>query len=47
MNKLISPAYNGGGWHPDKAPIKVTGPMCENCHRPLILNNGKCLCCGQ
>lgn len=48
MQKLLSPAYNGGGWHPDRPPIKVTGPTCSNCKRPLIItDSGTCLCCGQ
>ena len=28
--------------------VRVTGPTCPNCSRPLILmDKGICLCCGK
>jgi hypothetical protein len=27
--------------------IRVSGPICPHCHRPLLVQNGKCLCCGK
>lgn len=32
-------------WHPDRPQLKVIGPTCGNCKRPLIVTEGKCLVC--
>jgi hypothetical protein len=37
--------YGEMNWHPERAPIKLNGPTCTNCKRPLIVVEAKCLCC--
>lgn len=40
--------YGENSWHPDRAPIRINGPSCDNCHRPLIVTEeNRCLCCGK
>lgn len=26
--------------------VRFNGPSCENCRRPLLVVEGRCLCCG-
>jgi hypothetical protein len=47
VKTLIGKDYGEMNWHPDRAPIRISGPSCEGCKRPLLIEDGKCMCCGK